>query len=191
MSAHGLHSLIERIASVFRSNLREVASTHGLKLVQLEAMVYLANANRYSDTAGALAEYLGLTKGTVSQTLKTLEARGLVVKRADTEDARIVRCELTPAAVAIVQRAYPAPLLDGLDDGLTDEVTLALQRLLRSLQRANQMRTFGECRSCRFFQPRAQGGRCALTEEALSSVDMRRLCREHEPPERRAGRSGR
>jgi DNA-binding MarR family transcriptional regulator len=183
MSAHGLHSLIERIASVFRSSLREVASDHGLKLVQLEALVYLASANRYSDTAGALAEYLGLTKGTVSQTLKTLEARGLVIKRTDEEDARVVRRELTAEADDIVRQAYPAPLLDGLDEGLTEEMRLALERLLRSLQHVNEMRTFGECQTCRFFQPRARGGRCGLTEEALSTVDMRRLCREHEPPE--------
>src|SRR5690606_7500665 len=93
-SASDLHLLLERVSSLFRSQIREHASEHGLKLVQLEALIFFSTANRYSDTVGALTEYLGVTKGTVSQTVMALERRGLVEKVPDPNDGRIVRCRI-------------------------------------------------------------------------------------------------
>lgn len=181
MTSRRLHLLTERLSSVFRAGLRQVASRHGLKLVQLEALVYLSVANRYSDTPAALTEYLGVTKGTVSQTLKALERRGLIEKRADDDDGRIQHCSLTAPGRAIVGQAFPA---DGLaaDDEATGELADALEQLLRTLQRRNGYRTFGLCRTCRFFRPRSKGGVCGLTDEPLSKTDTTKICREHEDP---------
>ncbi len=181
MSATTLHTAIERIASLFRAGLRDVASAHGLKLVQLEALTYLSMANRYSDTPIGVAEYLGITKGSVSQTIKALEDRGLVEKVADEADGRLLHCRLTPAAREIVKHAYPAPMLEALPEGLGNDAALTLQRLLRSFQEANGMRTFAQCRTCQLFEPRTRGGRCGLTHEALSATDSTLLCREHQP----------
>lgn len=181
MGSTTLHTAIERIASLFRAGLRDVASAHGLKLVQLEALTYLSMANRYSDTPIGVAEYLGITKGSVSQTIKALEDRGLVEKVPDEVDGRLVHCRLTPAARDVVKRAYPAPMLEALPAGRSDDAALMLQRLLRALQEANGMRTFAQCRTCRLFEPKKRGGRCGLTHETLSSADSTLLCREHRP----------
>ena len=91
-----LHLAIERISSLFREGLRNVATDRGLKLVQLEALVYLSMANRYSDTPLGVAEYLGITKGTASQTIKALVDLGLIDKVSDGSDGRVVHCTLTP-----------------------------------------------------------------------------------------------
>lgn len=181
MSAATLHAAIERMASLFRAGLRDVATANGLKLVQLEALTYLSMANRYSDTPVGVAEYLGITKGSVSQTLKALEDRGLLEKVPDEVDGRLVHCRLTPSAREIVKHAYPAPMLDGLPNGLTDDAALGLERVLSALQQANAMRMFGQCRTCQLFEPRARGGRCGLTHETLSATDSTLLCREHQP----------
>ena len=45
---------------------------------QWETLRFLSCANRYSRRPSALAEFLGTTKGTVSQTLKCLEGKGYV-----------------------------------------------------------------------------------------------------------------
>ena len=44
-----------------------------LEPVHLATLRYLCNCNRFSNTASAITEYLGQTKGTISQTLKVLE----------------------------------------------------------------------------------------------------------------------
>lgn len=175
-----LHVLSERLASLFRSSLRGVASEHGLKLVQLEALIYLSMANRYSDNPAALTEYLGVTKGTVSQTLKVLEHGGLIEKHADVDDGRRQHCHLTPSGQAIVDAAYPAPLWQALPDEQAREGLSAMEGVLRQLQAAHGFREFGVCRSCRFFEVRRRGGRCGLTQESLSADDSKKICREHE-----------
>src|SRR3546814_12965729 len=77
----------------------------GLKPVQWQALRYLAIANRFSRTPGALAAWLGQTKGTVSQTVGALERKGLVERTGDPDDRRLVRLSLTEAAHAMPGRA--------------------------------------------------------------------------------------
>jgi DNA-binding MarR family transcriptional regulator len=76
--------LIERMGRLLR------ASDHasGLNPAQAEALRYLLRANRFSRTPAALAEYLGSTRGTVSQTLLALEAKGWPVGRANVDGGR-------------------------------------------------------------------------------------------------------
>lgn len=171
-----LHSVLERVSSLFRSQLRDVASAHGLKLVQLEALIYLATANRYSDTAGAAAEYLGTTKGTASQTVLALERHGLIEKTADPNDRRVLHCRLTPAGEEIVEASYPAEFLTGIEAAEAEQAAVVL---LRALQASGGFRTFGQCETCTHFLETEQGGRCGLTGEDLRDEDKVRFCREH------------
>ncbi len=175
-----LHLVLERISSLFRAQMRATATEHELKLVQLEALVYLSVANRYSDTAVALGEYLGLTKGTVSQTIRALEQRGLIRKEADALDGRVLHCLLTEAGERIARLAHPASFLTELPaTRQTDAVTAALA-ILRALQAGRAFRTFGQCQTCRHFGNDDGAFRCGLTGEALSAADSTKICREHE-----------
>ena len=60
-SAH----LIGRLDRLMRSGV----AVEGLNPAQWEALRYLARANRFSRPPAGLADYLGSTRGTVSQTL--------------------------------------------------------------------------------------------------------------------------
>ena len=177
-----LHLLAERLTSLMQSNLRQAAAAHGLKLVQLEALIYLSLANRYSDTPMALTEYVGVTKGTISQTLKALERHELIVKSPDPDDGRIQRCSLTAKARAIVASAYPAGCFADLKGKTATSLADSLEEQLRALQRVNESKTFGQCNTCRFFESRKRGGRCGLTSELLTKSDVLKICREHENP---------
>lgn len=76
----------------------------GLVPAQWEALRYLSRANRYSRHPGALAAFLGATKGTVSQTVIALERKGLVVRSDDPRDRRSVQIDLTEAGRAASRR---------------------------------------------------------------------------------------
>ena len=174
---------LERLCTLLRTDARQRALPHGLRPVQVEALLYLDRCNRYSDTPLAVTEYLGSTKGTVSQTLKALERKGLLTKSADPEDKRVVRLRLTPAGRELSEElAVPPALQQALIDGRvpTDRLAADLQRLLTGMQRAAGHKTFGTCHTCRFFGREASGFRCGLTEEPLTSADSMRICREHE-----------
>jgi len=181
-----LSELLVRIANVVASELRAVASSHDLKPVQLQALLYLARCNRYSDTPAALTEYLGLTKGTVSQTLIALEGKGLLEKSPDPTDGRLVRLSLTSASRAIVRKSQPLDVestkhAKGARSTRAEEDALkkSLVDLLAGAQRARGGRSFGVCSTCRHFETVARGFRCGLTSEALSQAESRKICREH------------
>lgn len=179
-----IYDYLERIGNLVRMGERRVDSVKGLQPVQLEALHYLSSCNRYSNTPLAVADYLGLTKGTVSQTLSVLEGYGLIEKIPDVSDKRVVRLVLTPRGQQLADEAIPPQLLklavDTLSEPSRGEIVAGLRTLLQAMQRANQLKSFGVCKTCRHHRQEPDGNRwCGLTREALLPVDAEKICREH------------
>lgn len=182
MSTSRLHSLLESISRALQGEQRRLAVAAGLPAVQWTILHYLRDANRYSNTPQALTEYLGLTKGTVSQSLKRLEARGWVKRLADARDGRITRLVLTRGGMKQLDDSIEAEwhaAAERLPAPQRDAAEAALAQLLAGWQQSRSGRSFGVCQSCRHFQQTAAENRCGLTGEALSDEDSTRLCREH------------
>jgi MarR family transcriptional regulator, organic hydroperoxide resistance regulator len=55
-----------------------------------------------------LAEEAGVTKGTLTGVLKTLEKRGLARRRTHEQDGRLVLVSLEPKGQAVIERLFPA-----------------------------------------------------------------------------------
>lgn len=180
------HDLIERLGNLVRADARAACNEYGMRPVQLEALGFLTQCNRYSDTPQAVAEFLGLTKGTVSQTLKVLEQKGLLRKRGDNKDKRMVHLKPTAQGRRLVERALPAAsIAAGVEElsKLDSQATVrALRMLLRSVQKANNLKTFAPCHTCRFNQKQGDAYFCGLTHEPLEKGDVTLLCREHQYP---------
>lgn len=186
MNAAEIYEYLERIANLIRTDVRRAGVGLGLQPVQLEALHFLGRCNRYSNTPLGVAEFLGLTKGTVSQTLGVLEASGLIEKQADSRDRRVVHLNLTERGRQVVAECIPPRVLraaiEGWPQDEREEVTATLVRVLRRLQVANGLKTFGACGTCRHHLLEENGARrCGLTSEPLSDEDAGRLCREHDP----------
>ena len=69
---------------------------------QWTALRYFARANRFSRTPSAFAEFHGTTRGTASQTTKSLVAQGCLVRTRSQADGRSARLDLTDKAKAIL-----------------------------------------------------------------------------------------
>jgi DNA-binding MarR family transcriptional regulator len=152
----------------------------------MHALGYLARCNRYSDRPAAVGEYLGITKGTASQTLGALERKGLIEKNPDPDDGRVVHLKLTREGQVILE-SNPQRTFDQAISALSEErrhsIGPALESLLLSLQRVHGSRTFGLCRTCQHFRDLGtEGLRCGLTQEPLSIPESDLLCREHQEP---------
>lgn len=179
--------LVERVANLLREEGRRGA-LRGFDPVQWQVLGYLSRCNRFSDHAVAVAEYLGLTKGTVSQTLNRLEERRLLTRRPDVADRRLVHLRLTRAGARAAARRFPEVALRALDAAGTDadELERILERLLRRMVEERGGRLFGACHSCRHLERMPAGYRCGLLGEPLTADDIRRICREQEPVVQRA-----
>lgn len=181
-----LFDLLERLSSLTRVWFREHPKLTDLQPIQLSALLYLGRCNRYSNTPLAVTEYLGLTKGTVSQSLKALESKGLLVKTQDTKDKRSVHLQLTAPARALLDAVMPPDFLVAAAQRMgtrSEDLEGLLLELLRNIQRGENVPSFGLCRSCRFHQQREDGAFCGLTQEPLESLETGLICREHALPE--------
>jgi DNA-binding MarR family transcriptional regulator len=110
-------------------------------------LIYLARANRYSNTPQALADYLGLTKGTVSQTLLLLDRRGLVERFEDEIDRRVVRLRLSSVGEQLLAEAQPSLAWQNATRNISPNrirnATSALREALVTLQEDNEGTVFG------------------------------------------------
>ncbi|OWJ96160.1 MarR family transcriptional regulator [Pseudomonas sp. A46] len=179
-----LFDLFERLSSLMRIWHREHPLLAELQPVQFSALQYLSRCNGYSDTPLAVTDYLGLTKGTVSQSLKVLEAKGLIEKRPDLADKRSVHLVLTPLARELLRELTPPDFLAralAAMEGDAAELERLLARLLRTIQQQEDVPGFGVCKTCRFHQQRDGEPHCGLTGEALSRPAAELICREHQP----------
>jgi len=176
---------IERLARLMRAD----EHAGDLNPAQWEALRYLARANRFSNSPGALTRYLGATKGTISQTLKALERKGLVSKATREGEKRSVALILTAkGAAALSHDPWQGLASDvkSLGNKTRRRLAKGLRELLAQELERGRRPSFGLCATCRFFreQGRAADPRgphfCMLLEEPLSPLDSTRICVEHE-----------
>jgi DNA-binding MarR family transcriptional regulator len=172
-----LTDLLDRIHRMTRG----LQYAHGLNPAQWDALRYVARANSYSRTPGALAQFLGTTKGTASQTIAALEKKGLLTRRSDPEDKRVRRIVLTEEGEALLARD-PLNCLDQavrkLPNDVADVVAVGLGQLSRDLQDRCGGSDVGICFQCGHFAgPASDGGaRCGFKQADIPMTETRKLC---------------
>lgn len=175
--------LIERISNLLRSEERKKYAAIGLQPVHIQVLDYLSTCNRFSDTPAAVAEYLGLTKGTISQSIQVLERKSYVEKSQDTQDGRVVHLALSTAGKQLLDDIKPLDIFAQAQHAVSTQgfstLEAALSSILAELQKANNARSFGVCQSCVNFIEVENHYLCNLTQLPLSQVDAKKICREH------------
>ena len=177
---------LERLSRLMRAS----EFGDGLNPAQWEALRFLARANRFSNSPGALTRYLGATKGTISQTVKALERKKLIEKMVRPGEKRSIVLTLTEAGrdmmakdpwVGLAERceALGGKTRRRMDKGLA---TLLADEVTRRLDPS-----FGSCRTCRFWRAdaRSEDARgphlCMLFDEPVAERETTQICVAHEP----------
>lgn len=181
-NAPHIQSMIKRLA---RLEAAEMWSD-GLNPAQRAALEYLGQANRFSRAPSHVAEYLGSTRGTVSQTLKALLRKGYVVEERSEEDKRSIWFDLTPQGEAALKRQSSlARSLNALSPGETSALESTLKATLKGALTHNGQKPFGVCKTCKYFQSHrkgpSEGGHCQLLDVDLTGPGTEKICHEHQP----------
>jgi DNA-binding MarR family transcriptional regulator len=187
-SAFNLLELTDRLGNLIRVEMRHYGAAHRLQPIHLQALMYLKQANRYSNTPQALTEYLGLTKGTVSQSLLLLYRKGLVARYVDETDKRVVRLKLSATGKQLLKDMQLAPVWQSATSNVSPAriktTVLVLMETLRNLQAMHGSKTFGVCNTCKHcIRESPRIFHCGLTGERLSVPETRQICRAHAPRE--------
>jgi DNA-binding MarR family transcriptional regulator len=178
--------LIEYIAALIRSEERKRCTELKLQMVHFQILGFLSQCNQYSDTPAAIANYLGMTRGTVSQSLSLLEKRELIEKRQDQIDKRIYHIQLLKKGLDTLNKAKPTELFKKAAAILEKNSSVLCREdifieALTALQKANHSQSFGICRMCKNFTKKSTGFFCELTQENLSKSDSEEICQEYMP----------
>jgi DNA-binding MarR family transcriptional regulator len=175
--------LIERISNLLRSEERKKYAAIGLQPVHIQVLDYLSTCNRFSDTPAAVAEYLGLTKGTISQSIQVLERKDYVSKSQDSDDGRVVHLALSDEGKQLLDEIKPIDVFVQAQSIISSQnfttIEEALSNVLIELQKANNAKSFGVCHSCVNFIEVDNHYLCNLTQLPLSQNDSVKICREH------------
>ncbi|WP_371228309.1 MarR family winged helix-turn-helix transcriptional regulator [Roseovarius sp. 2305UL8-3] len=174
-----LRPLLDRLT---RLSAADAWADH-LTPTQMAALDYLNRANRYSRAPSQVADYLGATRGTVSQTLRTLERKGLIEEQRSTEDKRRISYDITADGQAATGSC------DGLDAAVSalpeddrKALTQGMRALLTEMVTKRGARPFGFCRDCRHHVTGTGGkARCALLGVALALDEAGQICHEQTP----------
>jgi len=170
-----IRELINRLARL------DAAATwdEALNPVQVAALEYLARANRLSRAPSHVADYLGTTRGTMSQTLKALVRKGFVSERRSETDKRSISFDLTEEGRTIAaRRGALLEAIGGLPDAAQADLGDSLSTLLKHQLRQNNGRPFGVCHTCAHHRVTQDGAYCALLSVPLLPEEPDQICHE-------------
>lgn len=183
MHEPNIFKIIERISNLLRSEERKKYAAIGLQPVHIQVLEYLSACNRFSDTPAAVAEYLGITKGTISQSIQVLERKDYLEKTQDTNDGRVVHLSLSAQGIQLLDEIRPMDVFAQAQEAVSSKafstIEAALNSVLIELQKANNAKSFGVCQSCVNFIEVDNHYLCNLTQLPLSQLDAKKICREH------------
>lgn len=166
----------------------------GLTSAQWAALRYFSRANRFSRTVSAFADFHSTTRGTASQTVKSLVAKGFLSRRRSQRDGRSIQLDVTPRGQDALKKDPFETLVvavERLPESTRLHVGKVLTEMLTDMARDRGKRPFGVCTDCVFLRCEGCSAdetptnlRCGSMEEALGTQDMGQICVNFHPAPR-------
>ena len=172
-----IRALVNRLARLDASH----AWSDDLNPTQIAVVEYLSQANRFSRSPSHVADYLGTTRGTVSQTLKALVRKGYASERQSRVDKRSISFDITAAgSELLLNETAVENTLKQLRSSDADQLESTLRDILNSTLQARGGKPFGMCRHCRYHQLKETGRHCSLLNVELTAEEAGQICHEQQ-----------
>lgn len=180
---------LERLSDLLRAHAWKQRETSGLNPTQRSVLTRLAERDQPLRLK-ALAQSLGVSSASVSDSVKSLEARGYLRRQPDPGDARAILVSPTASGLRSLSLARSddtgaLDLVAGLSRADQGELLRLLQLLIHRAQDTGTATGFRTCLGCRFFRPYASGDPdrphlCDYIGSAFGHHELRIDCAEHE-----------
>ncbi len=181
MNSHSIAGLVFHLGRIASGE----GLVEGLTPAQWAVLRYFAQANRFSRTPSAFAAFHGTTRGTASQTIKSIETLGYLTRMRSEDDRRSVRLVLTDKARGILANDPFESLVraaDSLPPSVQGHFASALQRMLGQVTQERGKPPFGTCTSCQHLEGdgRSREGQapyaCGFASEPLLLEELDGVC---------------
>lgn len=176
---------LEKISEVFRVLLWNQAKNQELSPIQLQLLVFLKfHPEETRRKIAFLSKEFNLSKPTISDSVKTLERKGLISRTVDDGDARSNTLHLTQKGLELTASIenFSAPL-DGAVSALSDKEKACLLNsilhLTYDLGEAGIISRQRMCFKCRSYAGDMKGQHyCKMLQKDLAQEDLQIECPE-------------
>lgn len=176
---------LERISQAFKVLLWDKAKEYGLSPIQIQILVFISYHKDDLNNVSLLAKEFNVTKPTISDAVKVLDKKGLVVKEYSATDSRsfhIFPSEKGKQIVAATE-SFAEPITEQfeiLGEGEKVQFFNTLSKLIFRLNKRGILTVQRTCTSCRFYQKTDALHYCALLQTSLADAEIRLDCPEFE-----------
>ena len=176
---------LERISQAFKVLLWDQAKALGLSPIQIQLLIFVTYHRSGQNNVSYLAQEFNVTKPTISDAVKVLDKKGLIIKEYSASDSRSYSIFPSEKGKTIVQEtenfAHPvAEQVERLDGKEQAQFFHTLSKLIFQLNRKGVLAVQRTCYSCKFYQQQDSGSYCGLLEKPLADSDIRLDCSEFE-----------
>ncbi|OGF64705.1 MAG: hypothetical protein A2Y62_14710 [Candidatus Fischerbacteria bacterium RBG_13_37_8] len=173
---------LEKLSLVIRTLLWDKTKQIGLSPIQIQFILFLVFHPDYETKVSTLAAEFNLTPATVSDAIRILTKKKLLMKIIPAHDKRIHYLKLTKKGTNLAREisSWQDSFLNQLHlfpDQQKEEAALFLMELITSLQKNGIIKIARMCISCEHFQKKARSTHqtthyCKLTERYFSDSEI-------------------
>lgn len=176
---------LERVSEVFKILLWEKAKLVGLSPIQIQILLFIAYHRNELCNVSYLAKEFNVTKPTISDAIRVLEKKEMILKDYSLSDARSYTILLTALGSKTVEEngEFAGPLkklIRKLNPSDLAPLYKTLSELIFKLNSAGILTVQRTCYACRFYQKQGETNYCTLLDNELKSEDIRIDCPEFE-----------
>lgn len=176
---------LERVGEAFRVMLWDTAKEYGLSPIQVQSLIFLHTHDESMATVTYLSKEFNVTKATMSDVIRVLTEKKLVVKKDNPNDSRAQVLKLTAqgkktAAASGSFANIMLPQIGQLTDRQQTEMRTFLLNLIHHLYKENVITMQRMCYTCSHFSISNNKHFCNLLQIPLMPDHLRLDCPEHE-----------
>lgn len=176
---------LERVSEVFKVLLWEKTKLVGLSPIQIQILIFIAFHKQNLCHVSHLAKEFNVTKPTISDAIRVLDKKGLLVKEVSSTDSRSYTLRLSDLGNEMVSQTYDFshPLKQHVDVFSQSELESlfgTLSQLIYKLNRSGILSVQRTCFGCKFYERTNDHDYCNLLQKELLSQEIRLDCPEFE-----------
>ncbi|TPN86965.1 MarR family winged helix-turn-helix transcriptional regulator [Aquimarina algicola] len=175
---------LERISKTFRVLLWEESKEFGISPIQIQILIFCLTHTEDMLKVSLLAKEFDLTKATVSDSIKVLLKKELLIKVPDTYDARSYTVRLTKEGRDIANKTlrYTSALETAINPLGNDKKELLFNNLLKiidSLSKKSVISVQRMCFTCQHYSQNNNTSYCNFLQKSLSNKELQIDCDDH------------
>lgn len=176
---------LERISQAFKALLWEKAKLLGLSPIQIQILIFISYHKIEFCNISQLAKEFNITKPTVSDAVRILHDKGMVIKDFSSFDSRSYFIRLSDLGKNIVADTenFANPIKDqfkGIQPVDLENLFGILSKLIYQLNQTEILTVQRTCYGCKFYSQTENNDYCNLLDKELLNAEIRLDCPEFE-----------